>query len=95
MRDALACPRCCGRGMAVCGQRAPGLGPGYREAVAAGRPGLGAHVGPDARGEVGRSARAPPGSGRTASWTLKTWGGGRLQRRGREEEPCREAGRGT
>lgn len=75
--------------------RALGLGPGYREAVAEGRPGLGAHVGPDARGEVGRSARAPPGSGCTASWTLKTGGGGRLQRRGREEEPCREAGRGT
>lgn len=52
--------------------------------------GQNAHVGLGARGRVcgARPGGAPPGSGCMASWTLKTRGGGGLQRRGLEEEPC-------
>lgn len=39
-------------------------------------------AGPGVRGASGR------GSWCMASWTPKTWGGGGLQRRGQEEEPC-------
>lgn len=74
-------------------------GPGSCEAVAAGcgRPRPSAHIELGARGRVfgARPGGAPPGFWCMASWTLKTWGGGGLQRRGLEEEHCRESECGT
>lgn len=71
------------------------LGPAtVRRSVAAGRrQGLGAHVGPGARGEGALPAGAPPGSGCTASWIPKTWGGEQAAAAWRSEEPSDPRGR--